>query len=479
MPLPDFLRPSLLSFPKYGRGRILAGISMGLAFALAIYSFAYVMREGCRVMSVTEENDLWVFTTEEVDFYNLFFAFVAVILGQSLCFNYWFDRPARMFRRTRSRRQSIVNDQRVLNWYFLSWFSKLAFAFVIFFGWTFPGGYHTINFYEDYRFLFVLIVLVLFLQSWNTLRLRFKGKSTRPLLLSVLVTASLSFALSKVHVVDHEAVNRSMLRHSVRYNYQLELPPFFEGGEEAAFSYDHWVYIVFEKEDTSYSHPLVVFENEPLNVLYLSDSIRKIDESDLIWIGDRTIPPKVRLSIHKKAPMGFVNSVRKELAQARVQNIAYSVVPPGAEYDQAYYFNLLWPHNILFLNRLPDIPPPPAVDPAIFTDTIPLKLKNDGVYLEGNRLAQNDLNQALKNVIRENGKTLFDLYIQESLHFEQYLGLWSAMERATQELKAQYALLTFGKLPGQLTWQQQNELQAKYLYSIRETQQKMKEPHHR
>jgi hypothetical protein len=165
-----------------------------------------------------------VLSDKEVNFYNLFFAFVAVIMAQSACFAFWFDRPRRFLERGHHRNTTIVNDQRALNWYFLNWFSKLAVFFGIMFGLAFYGGFYVFSFYPDYNYLFILIVVVLFLQSWSTLRLSFKRKSLKMMLVSMIVVSAVAFGLSRINFVDYKGINQCILSKNVYHKYNLKLP---------------------------------------------------------------------------------------------------------------------------------------------------------------------------------------------------------------------------------------------------------------
>ena len=172
---PDFI---ILS-----RFRLIVGVFLGLLYSFSFYSFLYILRETFRILSVTEKYDLWVLTDKEVNFYNLVFAFLSIIIEQSVCFVFWFDKPKKIFGIRNHRKIAIVNDQRFLNWYFLSWFSKLAIVFGLLFGFTFSGGFYVFSLYPAYNYLFILIIIVLNLQTWNTISLIFKRKGQKWMLI--------------------------------------------------------------------------------------------------------------------------------------------------------------------------------------------------------------------------------------------------------------------------------------------------------
>ncbi len=190
------------------KSQLIIGLVVGLLYAFAFYSILYMSREIFRVFTFQFKNELLILTAKEVYFYNLFFAFIAVILAQSVCFNYWFSRPRRMFEVRHYRKTMIVHDQSVLNWYFLSWFSKLAVSFWIMFGLAFYNGFDVFSFYPDYKFMFILIVIVLFLQTWNSIRLTFKRHSFKWMLLTAFVISVLAFGLSRINLIDYKAINK-------------------------------------------------------------------------------------------------------------------------------------------------------------------------------------------------------------------------------------------------------------------------------
>ena len=86
---------------KIPRSRFIIGIVLGLLYSFLFYSFLYLARESLRGLSITKEYDLWVLSSEEVSFYNLFFAFISVIIGQSICFSFWINRPKQVFQKTK------------------------------------------------------------------------------------------------------------------------------------------------------------------------------------------------------------------------------------------------------------------------------------------------------------------------------------------------------------------------------------------
>ena len=95
--------------------KLVSGVVMALLLSFVFYFFSCAMMEAFRLMTVTPEFDIWVLSEKERSFYQLFFAFVSVILAQSFCMAYWFDGPRRFFEQRHRWAVQIVNGQRNLN----------------------------------------------------------------------------------------------------------------------------------------------------------------------------------------------------------------------------------------------------------------------------------------------------------------------------------------------------------------------------
>ena len=144
------------------------GIFVGLLFACCFYAFLYVCREALRILFfMTEDYDVLVLSNATVHFCNFILAYIATVLGQSLCFVCWFEIPLRKLGKYASQMRAVINDQRSMNSYFLSWFSRLAYVFALLIGGTMGGGIYVIRTFSDYKYVLLLVIFVLFLHTWQ------------------------------------------------------------------------------------------------------------------------------------------------------------------------------------------------------------------------------------------------------------------------------------------------------------------------
>lgn len=459
-------------FNQISRFKIIIGILVGLFFSFSFYSFLYLIREVFRILSVTETYDLWILTDKEVHFYNLIFAFISVIIGQSIAFSFWFDRPKSRFEKRNYRKTTILNDQRALNWYFLSWFSKLAIVFGLMFGLTFRGGFYVFSLYPDYNFIFILIVIVLFLQTWNTISLKFKRKGQKWMLISGVLLSITAFGFSRINLIDYKTINQNYLQKNIHYSYNLELPATDSYEKLFRRSLIENIYIIENKAQQADNEPVIVVDNEII-------AIEKLHEKIVEWQSMRNkyeIPQMVyRLHIHRSIKMNFVNQVKNELTKSGVSKIAYAVIPTNLEYDKKYYqdcsFSMILPNwNADWLN-----PKTIYKDLNKIQNIIEIKQTESEYLINGSLLKMNHIKDTIKKLIQNNSDYIIKYHVNDNAHFSDYFRVLSATKEVVNELRDEYSETTYSKQYDLLDYEEEAEVRQKYPYRIFEITTELKE----
>ncbi len=445
---------------KITRLRLVVGILIGLGYSFAFYSFLYLIREVFRVLSVTESYDIWILTDNEVYFYNLFFAFISVILAQSVCFTFWVDRPKQMFGKQNLRKTSIGNDQRVLNWYFLSWFSKLAVVFGIMFGLAFHGGFYTFSLYPDYNYIFILIVIVLFLQTWNTIRLTFKRKSLKWMLYSIVIVSIAAFGLSRVNLIDYKTINNNYLQKNIYNNYNLELPETDSYIRLYQRSLIENIYVVKTKEQLSDSGPIIIVDNVKI-------PLEKLHEKIMYWQSARDeseIPFMVyRLNIDKTVKADFVNKLKNELSKSGVKFIAFAVIPNSPKFDKRYYSDYSFPSRITKWNSTSLNPLEIYNELTKFQNIIEIMQTESGnCYINDTIIESNQIKKTIKILIQRNSDYVIKFYINDNVNFSDYFRILSYSKEAINELRNEYSEINYSKQFDWLANENQEEIRDKY-----------------
>jgi len=463
------IETELFKVPKL---RLIMGLFAGLFFAFCFYAFMYLTRESFRLVSLTKDYDLWILTDKEVSFYNLIFALISVIFAQSICFSFWFDKPQKLFSKRKLQRISIRNDQSGLNTYFIFWFSELAVIYGLTFGSTFQGGFYVFSFYPKYNYIFIFIILVLFLQTWNSIRKIKKRQGLKWLLISMIIILTIAFGLSKVNLIDYKNLNNIAIQKNISLKYNLEVPEsnFYESKlENRSLIKD--IYVVRNKQQKN-SIPQIFVDNHEVNIkslgLKIIDFQSSINESD---INSCTY----YLHIDKTIKMDFVNELKAAMENVNALKIAYAIVPSNAQYDKRYYkdysLRVRLPNYNSENNSLHDI----YKELTKFENIIIIRNTDSGEYLiNGKPYLVENIKQVIKDNIKWNPNYVVKFYINDNVDFSVYFNVISKTKEAIDELRNEQSLLIYSKNVADLNDEEINETINKYGFRVFEITNGMK-----
>jgi biopolymer transport protein ExbD len=320
---------------------IYSGITLGVLFAFSFYCLLYMSRESVRLISFGDEilnRQIWVFTDEEVRFYNFFFAFISTVFGQSVCFNFWFSTCNGQKRRIRGLKQ-IIHDQRFFNWVFIEWFGKTAFLYGFFL--STMSGYYIFSFYPDYKYFFVLFGIVLLLQTWISIRKYFKRNSLKMMVVVYPVILVVAFLISKINLIDYQDINNNLRVSDPYVKYNLELP-------EAEF-YDKG----FEKK--SLLMDLGVVKVNSINMLFSEKGelfeTNKIDSliagflENIYFRNVRNVT--LMLHIDKRIDYPYFYQLKKLISKQDIIRVGFRVVPVERDAPWQAYSETCIPFRLL------------------------------------------------------------------------------------------------------------------------------------
>ncbi len=405
---------------------------MGVLVAITFYALLYYSRDIFRELSARQPEFFWELTTDEINFYNFFYAAISSLLGQSVCFNIWFHRSRKMFSPPKLFRIRVLNDHTLLIWYFLTWFGKLAFVYWIFFGMTFWGGHYVFSFYPDYNYLFYLILAVLFLQSWTNFRLLFVKQSLKWVLMSAIILGLFSFALSKVNFIDQEAYQQRKTEGSIYFKYNFELPQ--SDYYERPNSYlSHELVLVLDSSNTESTY-LILFEGKEIPLREITVAIRA--ERNQINEAERGLF-HIKLYVDQRVSIEFVEKVKAEIARAGVNKIYYMVVPLNPEYDVRYYSNYGIEDRIHLSHYYPDSVKYDTTysQPPWLTQEQSPKISPTKIRVNSSKLNQHELRELLEGRIKEEPAKIIRYNYNPSDPFSKYLRVLSAAHLAVDSLR--------------------------------------------
>lgn len=439
--------------------KLVVGAIVALVMSFTFYFFSCALMEAFRLLSVTPEWDIWRPSEGEREFYQLVFAFVSAILAQSFCLAYWFDRPRRASEKGHRSAVMIVNGQRNLNWYFLSWMAKVVLSWFIIFG-TFPGCFYAFSLYPDYNYLFVLLVVVLFLQPWVEMRRAFKRKTWKWMALSAFLIVVFALIVSKINLIDYKTHDEIVLSRNVYHNYDIELPA-TEAFENNECSLSKEIYLVQPKGQNVADCQIIV-DNKTVDLRSLAEVI-----DEWRWKCNPADYPLLscRLVADKSLKMKDVNKVRKALAVMKMFRISYAVVPKHLEMDVRYYTFLSFPMRV----------PIWFVDSSYYQDALERvgKFSNQIVVrqISTSQIAINDVSvnceefkPALKHLIQSDLDYVVCLQVDDDMLFADYMFVVTSTKEILNELAEEYALENYSTPLFRLEYYKEEEVLRQYRF---------------
>ena len=193
-------------------------IFVTLGYSLAFFLFFVVVREMFRYFTfISDQEYLLVLSTTETNFYNFFFAFIAILTGASfgveIVIKTQFEIPKYARYSILKRLWWLAMDHKLFRctigftlWKLLLIFFKIYISF---------------DFYRDYWFLFPMILVLLFLNQWMRYRYFIKNNSLKVMILFFAGTTICFMLLCAIPIFDFESFNHSLLKNTISYNYNI------------------------------------------------------------------------------------------------------------------------------------------------------------------------------------------------------------------------------------------------------------------
>jgi hypothetical protein len=210
------LKKTKISIQNIEKKRFWLGILMGFISAISISLVFNQTREVFRLFTGVSA-DLLILKNKELTFFNYFFASLSTTLGLAITIWIWMSNRNHARKTDRLYKQLARTNALFIFWLMLMMIARFGSILpVILFG---VHGYESqLELYNDYWILFVLIPIVVFAQSWFSVRLVYR--SGKWMFFSFLVCLIAAFAISKITNVDQEKLNNSYFkRYEKDYKY--------------------------------------------------------------------------------------------------------------------------------------------------------------------------------------------------------------------------------------------------------------------
>ena len=391
------------------RFRFWGGFIVSILLSFSLYQFFIFGRDLLRLFTFSDHFNYLEFSQNELLFYNLFYAFLALIIGQSFFLKIIFDTNKKFGeKRIQFKRKKIVHNQNIWIWLFLLWFFRFAtmysFLNMVGFGQKVnyaPIFYEYFSFYEEYPYLFVLIIIVLFSQSWQGLGLTIRNYF-KYLMRSFLLLSVLAFGFSQINLVDFESYFKEKHAQNsyIKGNIHLPKVPFTQ-----SLSLRHKEKEIFITKDLK-----IIYKNK----VYDSVSIIKNLKEEYYYDNSSTFNPLVQLNVDENVSMKNLNKILKIINRNFNYQIAFAAYPKETKLKEVIYQEHpvgLFESNSIKLNYENLI-------------TLHLTSKNE-ILLNNNSISCAEIANTIAKKIAENENYLISIELPEKPLFLHYMQLLS------------------------------------------------------
>ncbi|MFY7669522.1 hypothetical protein ACOSP6_00405 [Tenacibaculum sp. MEBiC06402] len=208
-----------ISIEAIGKKRFWFGIISGFFSAVIIALTFNRTRELIRYFS-SRFQDILIFETNELIFFNYFFVSLSTVLGLSITIWIWMGNPLNKNRKQKLYKQQTRVNSQLFFWLILFLSAQLCNLFIYLSiaevnSYDFP-----VNLFNEYKLLFILSPIVIFGQNWFHVRLIYKTGNW--ILISFIISLFTTLCLYKTTTTDHNILNHIYFAQHKKYFKYIE-----------------------------------------------------------------------------------------------------------------------------------------------------------------------------------------------------------------------------------------------------------------
>ena len=438
-----FRKTNLLE--NISKKRLFLGVLAGLLFSFIFYSFLFSLREVFRVLFsvIIYPNFLMILESNEVSFYNYIFAIFSSILGLSFTLKIIFEKPKQFGHKAKYyyRKSMLFNSISFVNVTAMGIILRIVTLPIFIFGTIFP---YYLSYYDEYKFLIYLILIVLFLEQWKIIRLIFKNRALKWMTISLASVLLYSFVISKINIINYKKINTSFIKNQAGIKNELTLSAVINYKKITNKYLTPEFFIAYPKNGRNNNvFPLIVYKNEEYSIENISEIIENIksDYSEntlplLIFKSENTLPlVTFKLNIDKNIKMRHVSLIKQKIAEHNFSRIVYGVLIKNSALPKEVQFDIGMFERLQQIVDTPSLSLPPK----------PIYKKEDlyTIVLGQNK---NNINTIeIENILRKSPKKVMHLKSTDDANLNDYLQVKDALLSIYHKLRNEYAIQTHGK----------------------------------
>lgn len=415
-----FAKISLVNFSKT---KIFLTIFIFITNSIALYAFLYLLREAATLsvfigISATYYCDIPILIDLELLIYNFIIALISTIFGLNTALSFVFNKPRKPFQYTKRARLAILNDQRVLIYFFLFWLLMISEAFFGIMSITLSE----LSYFEIQDNILIILFgscIVLFLRTILTIKRYVPSIKNKHFVLTAIFIVVLSALMSLYNFSYHSANIKSIESGNIFRKYSIEIPSSFFCKGNYRLSLIEEIYIT---KSADYEEETVIiykgfgdveeFGIEDIGKIVTYSKLRR-NSNDAIFV-------TYLIFADKDLNIKHIRNVLSELKTHEAVLISFAAKPHLNEFHQRFYYC-----GINYLNRAFELPDDASLPP--------LETINQSFYINSNytfRFNDNYYNWELfpgffSSLYFNNPENVILIYLNESLTYGQFILMMS------------------------------------------------------
>lgn len=388
--------------------RFWGGLIVSLLLSFSMYQFFIIGRDFLRLYTFSDNFNYLAFTDKELFFYNLFYAFLSLIIGQSYFLKIIFDTNKKFGeKKIQFKRRRISHDQNILVWFFLTWFFRLATMYGFFnmtgFGQNAnysPVFYESISFSEEYPYLFVLIIIVLFLQSWQNLGLTIQNYF-RHLIISVVLISVIAFGFTNINLFDIESKFDKIHAENPYIKEKIQLPK---------VHFTETLSLRHKKKEFFITRDLkIIYNNQKLDTITFAKILSETGQNGYY----SAFKPFFQLNVDENVSMKNLDKILRIINRNSNYQVAFSAYPKEMKLSKVIYQE----HSVgLFEHQMYNKS----------ENIIALELTNENeILLHNNNISCTEIANTIAKEIVKNQDYIITIKLKENASISDYLKLLS------------------------------------------------------
>lgn len=447
-----FLRNRTTTLFEVSKRRLIVGLLLILLLSVLFFNFFHLLRIGYVLLDASISNDFEPYSPipSHEFFYKFLLGFIAIYFSFSIVFDYWFRRPKKFLSRFNYKRTSILNQQRITNWFFLHWFLRI-FLIVGMLALDFPE----VNLYPRYFWVIVLFFIVFSGQIWMSVQSIIKRKKALTFIILLVTLAGSSFLISKTTALDFERVEKAILKHNVIYQNEIHVV------ESDVYSKRKYLYLSCDIIIPNKNDRRIIFEEKTINPDKLKEEIfllwTQFSEGEIPYINHT-------LFIDKDVKMSVVYDLKRKMNEIGVKTMSFSVKKKNEKVP--FYYKSKYDIRFNLESTLID-------DTEIDSDdVIEIKVSAEGFHFNGKRSDEKELAKLLKMYHQKEGVHSVRILFKRDTRFEEYFQVFESSKKAIEELREELSKKAYGVSYTKLSSDLKKPIKEKYFWHIIDRQER-------